>query len=163
MKTVNALKAFCFLAIVNLISSPAQAVSYLDTLKPGRKAYSAFECSVLATAMQNMTESDRLFKIGYTSGTEFIKLVQLVYAQEPNTDNLINFVNSLQTTVNSDFDMYTSFDASKGHPLEFSLGRLYQTAQSTTLESLRVSAATSDKLLNAAKTQYSNKNCSLIE
>jgi hypothetical protein len=78
------------LAIVgSLWASPSVAPASKEYALMGKNAYSAFECSLLASYARNKSEQRRLFEIGYAQGKTFIEALTSGKIQPEDVKNTV--------------------------------------------------------------------------
>ncbi|WP_133155097.1 hypothetical protein [Kinneretia aquatilis] len=116
----------------------------------GRSAWSAFECSSLASQMKDPQEQERLFNAGYKDGLAFITALQ---AQKIDRKD-----------VSSEVPIGVRF-LLQGPTPDFMLGRMYESAQDEALKDVTKTGQqlNSDDLQKTlAQSKYTKKNCRLV-
>ena len=85
MKTVLTTSAI----VGSLWASPSVAQASKEYALMGKNAYSAFECSLLASYARNESEQRRLFEIGYAQGKTFIEALTSGKIQPEDVKNTV--------------------------------------------------------------------------
>ncbi len=115
----------------------------------GSVSWSAFECSSLASVMNEEKEQERLFSLGYQQGKAFIDALQKnrVELKDRNEQVPSGFLLLLQ-----------------GPTPDFMLGRVFESAQENALKDVITpnSIASRDFQATLARTKFTKQNCSLL-
>ena len=114
-----------------------------------RVSWSAFECSSLASVMNDPKEQHRLFTLGYQQGKAFIEAVRV---------NLIDQKDRSEQ-VPSGFIMLL-----QGPTPDFVLGRAFESAQENALKDVITPDTVTSKDLQAtlARSKFSKQNCGVL-
>lgn len=114
-----------------------------------RVSWSAFECSSLASVMNDNKEQDRLFSLGYQQGKAFIEAIQKnqVELKDRNEQVPTGFLLLLQ-----------------GPTPDFVLGRAFESAQENALKDVITPTSITSKDLQAtlARSKFTKQNCSVL-
>jgi hypothetical protein len=112
-------------------------------------SWSAFECSALASVMNDPNEHDRLFSSGYLHGKAFVGAVR---------SNRIE-PKDLNEQVPSGFLMLL-----QGPTPDFVLGRVFESAQENVLKDVITPASVTSKDLQAtlARRKFRSQNCGVL-
>jgi hypothetical protein len=133
------------------VSCQCLANDSLEKALAGRAAWSAFECSVLASKLKNGKESDRLFRYGYKQGRIFIAAIQ---AKEITREHLSSQVPTVVLAL------------LEGPSADFMLGRIFESAMKHVLDEVHGTNAgryNPDELQNTLATgKFYKLNCPLI-
>lgn len=127
-----------------LITSSVRAEDVKGFLSTGRNAWAAFECSYIAGFAGEDSEKARLFKIGYSSGENFLKAIRGLEIKPADISDEVSF------------NLLTLSDINAG----FSLGQLYERAISNFFPYQKESL---NDMKSRAKIEFTKKNCSLIK
>lgn len=133
-----------------LVTNPAMPEDSKDYVVMARAAWSAFECSSLASKSKNPKEQERLFLFGYDQGHRFIAALaaQKVTREDLSTEAPLSFLLLLE-----------------GPTADFMLGRIFEAAQKSALEGAHKSGKSfnSEEMQEAiAKNKFWKLNCQLI-
>jgi hypothetical protein len=115
-----------------------------------RECWSAFQCSSLASKINNKKEEERLFKFGYERGKQFIVALE---AQKIKKEDL-----SMGTPSMVFFLLW-------GPTPDFMLGRIFDAAQKSALEDVYKSGESlnpKDLQESIAENKFWKSNCLLI-
>jgi len=128
----------------------AGAQSSKDFALMGRVAWSAFECSSLASKIKNSKEQERLFRYGYEQGLKFITAVRSGKVDRQDISEGVPLAVFLRL---------------QGPTAEFILGRVFEASQVSALEKVYKTGETfnSEELQETiARNEFWNRNCQLI-
>ncbi|OGR83663.1 MAG: hypothetical protein A3J74_02130 [Elusimicrobia bacterium RIFCSPHIGHO2_02_FULL_57_9] len=131
---------------------PATAVAEIskDYSVMGRAAWSAFECSSLASKSNNLKEQERLFLFGYKQGQKFIAAVK---AEKIKKEDLSSGVPTVMLLL------------LQGPTPDFMLGRIFESAQDSALKGIYKVGEhfnSEEEQTSAAKDKFWKFNCQLI-
>ena len=145
-------KIFLLSLILGLVSGEASfAENSSEYAAMGKAVSSAFECSALAGASNNLKEQERLFKYGYDQGLKFINAIQ---SGKVKKEDMVKSVPLLVV-----FRL-------EGPTPDFILGRIFESASSSALEDVYKSGElyiTDEKMQETiAKDKFWKQNCPLI-
>jgi len=138
-----------FVALCALIGN-ATAQTSRDYALMARAAWSAFECSSLASHMKDTKEQERLFLYGYKEGLAFIAALQAKKVQRADLSAEAPWIMLLLL---------------QGPTPDFMLGRVYESAQETALKNVLKTGEqlNPDDLQKAvAQNEYTKRNCRLV-
>lgn len=113
-------------------------------------AWSAFECSSLASKAGNPAEQERLFFYGYNQGRSFISALQEQKIEQEDISREVPIIMLLLLQGPSD---------------DFMLGRVYEAAQESALEGIYVQDNihfNADEQKLNAENKFRRQNCGLI-
>jgi len=116
----------------------------------GAEAWSAFECSSLASHIKDSKEGERLFLFGYEQGKKFIRALKANKIEKEDISNGVPMIMLLLL---------------EGPSEDFMLGRIYENAQEHALEKV---FKTDDKFnseqfqKDIAKSEFRKRNCQFI-
>lgn len=116
----------------------------------GRKAWSAFECSALASVIDRPEQQRRLFLLGYEQGKDFINALRTEKVEKEDVDRNVPIIVLLLL---------------EGPNPDFMLGRIYENAQRAVLDSLgeELDEYSSETVRKAtAENEFRMRNCELI-
>ena len=116
----------------------------------GKLAWSAFECSSVASVSGNDKERERLFSIGYDSGKRFVQALQAGKISKADGLNIAP----------SGFLMLAH-----GPTIDFILGRVFESAQDNALKDVFATNGNlnSEKLQTTiANNRFHERNCALL-
>lgn len=131
-----------FFALILKIPCNAEESTHYGYM--ARNTWSAFQCSALASKMNNSSEEDRLFLYGYNQGEKLIlALNQGVVEKQDLTEAPILMLMLLE-----------------GPNSDFILGRIYEASQEMVMD--RLYQSNGESLLKNAKKQFWDMNCKLI-
>jgi len=104
-----------------LFTNPAMGENPKDYVLMSQAAWRAFECSSVASKIDNPKEQERLFLFGYDQGQKFIAALKSKKVKEEyfSAEAPLGIVLNLQ-----------------GPTPDFMLGRIYQTAQNSALDDI---------------------------
>ena len=128
----------------------AMAQSSKEYALLGRIAWSAFECSSLASKSKNPKEQERLFRHGYEQGLKFIAAVRSGKVQRKDISEEVPLAVVLRL---------------EGPTADFILGRVFEASQQSALEKVYKTGETfnSDELQETiARNEFWKRNCQLI-
>ncbi len=140
------MKRYIFLALALIISQTLKANEAPDHAFLARNMWSAFECSSLMVEIDNPEEERRLFNVGYSSGSNFLKAWD---------EGRISKEEMKQMPIGVLWLL-------RGPTPEFILGRMFQSIQEETLRDLHRDATDEIARKSAAKARYQTNNCVLI-
>jgi hypothetical protein len=136
----------------SLWTSPLVAQTSKEYALMGKKAYSAFECSMLASYARNDGEQRRLFEIGYAQGKTFIEALTSgkVKPEDVNSTVPIGVTLALQ-----------------GPNADFVLGQVWASAAKDVYDEIYRGfpdnhLPSNDEKALAADNRFSSENCALI-
>jgi len=136
--------------LLTFVTNTAKAESSKDYSMMGKIAWSAFECSSLASVAEDEKEQRRLFMIGYEQGKQFL---DALIAKKINQSDL-------SSIVPSGFVMLI-----EGPTPDFVLGRLFAATQENALDGVFVSEGKynpKDLQKIIAERRFHERNCRLI-
>lgn len=146
------MKKFALSILLTLIlsSQPAFAETSLDYALMGSRAWSAFECTALASLAEKYeAEQNRLFTLGYDTGIAFL---QAWKEGKINKENLSNQV-----------PVYFLLLA-RGTNNDFILGRVYQFIVNKVYDDMgKIAKSDLDLKKTLASDKFLENNCKLIE
>jgi hypothetical protein len=136
------------LLVAVLLTTPALAQTSQDYAKMSRKVWSLFECTVLAGYTDDKAEAERLFLLGYETGTTFIEALRAgKIKQEDLRSNM----------------PWTMGEKLAGPSAEFALGRVFESIQGYTVEEIWKDTGLNDDLRKSkALSTYQKQNCSFL-
>jgi hypothetical protein len=138
-------------ALVGLaFTQAAMAQSSKDYALMGRIAWSAFECSSLASKSKNPEEQERLFRHGYEQGLKFIAAVRSGKVDRRDISEEVPLAVVLRL---------------QGPTADFILGRVFEASQESALEKVYKTGEkfNSDELQETiARNELWKRNCQLI-
>jgi len=141
-------------AVLGAVGMPFASMSVAETSKDyaimARAAWSAFECSSLASKNGDAKEQQRLFLFGYDQGKQFIAAVQAkqVKGQDLSSEAPLGMLLLLQ-----------------GPSADFMLGRVFDAAQESALEDVYKTGEVfhdDEAQKSNAKNKFWKLNCQLI-
>ncbi len=141
--------AVCFTFSL-LFGKPSFAASSSEYAEMGKAAWSAFECSALASKSKNSKEQERLFKFGYAQGLKFISAIQTEKVKREDLSKGVPLILLLLL---------------QGPTPDFMLGRVYEGALDSALEDVFKTGEqfNSDETQESiAKNKFWKQNCQLI-
>ena len=112
----------------------------------GRKLWAAFECSILADASGNTTESQRLFDVGYKAGKVFVEAAQVSKVERQDLNDGVPLAVLMLL---------------HGPTVDFILGRIFEAAVDDATEGILSGDDENFKKI-AAQSKYTKMNCSLM-
>jgi hypothetical protein len=129
------------------LSVPAFAQSGVkeSTMNKGYKAWSAFECTELATIAEDANEKNRLYNVGYNYGASFLSEIKNANIVPAYMTDPIGY-KLLTVTVPS---------------VDFALGRIYEGAASLVNRDLQEQGI--DSLKSKAAAKFKQKKCDEIK
>jgi len=136
------------------VNSGKENVTYARSSKEyavmGRMTWSAFECSALASKIEDSVEAERLFLFGYEQGKEFLGALKAekIKQEDISQEVPIGITMLLQ-----------------GPSEEFILGRIHSFAEEEALDEVFKTGNeyNSDELQDViARNEFQNSNCQLI-
>lgn len=146
------MRLLTFLSVVVLggLSGGVYGQSSKDYAMMAKAAWTAFECSALASVTGDAKEQERLFKFGYERGTRFIKAFASGKVEQQH----------IYDTVPSGFSMLL-----QGPNADFILGMVYSDAQRNALEKVfaddgKLHSKELQKII--ADNRYHQRSCALI-
>jgi hypothetical protein len=116
----------------------------------GTEAWSAFECSSLASHIKDTKEAERLFLFGYEQGKKFIRAIKANKIEKEDISSGVPMIMLLLL---------------QGPSEDFMLGRIYENAQEHALEKVFKTDAkfNSEQFQkDIAKSEFRNRNCQFI-
>lgn len=132
-----------------LLANSVGAQTSKDLALMGRVSWSAFECSSLASVMNEDKDQERLFALGYQQGKAFIDALQKnrIELKDRNEQVPSGFLLLLQ-----------------GPTPDFVLGRVFESAQENALKDVITPDGITSKDLQAtlARSKFTKQNCSLL-
>jgi hypothetical protein len=143
-------RVYAIAMLLAVLLEPAAAQSSREYAIMARSAWSAFECSSLASQMKDPQEQQRLFMYGYKQGLAFISALQAKKIQQSDMSSIppVGMLWLLE-----------------GPTPDFMLGRVYEAAQDYALKDVfktgeHVNSTEAQKTI--AQNEFSKKNCRLI-
>lgn len=128
----------------------AAGPSSRDFALMGRVAWSAFECSVLASLMKDPPEQKRLFFVGYEQGKAFLDALTSGSIQRQDVYEVVPWGVATQL---------------EGPSAEFMLGRIYASAEDEAMKEVARSADAEqpeEARRAVARVKYLKANCALV-
>jgi hypothetical protein len=138
-----------YLLAATLLTTRALAQTSLDYAKMSRKVWSLFECTVLVGYTDNETEAERLFLLGYETGTTFVEALR---AGKIKREDLRNHI------------PWTMGEKLSGPKAEFAVGRLFESIQGYTVKEIWEDTGSNEDLRKSkALSTYEKQNCSFLK
>lgn len=142
------------IAVLGVVGALFASMSVAETSKDytiaARAAWSAFECSSLASKSGDAKEQERLFLFGYDQGKKFIAAVQAKKVKEQDVSSEAPLMMLLLL---------------QGPSADFMLGRVFEAAQESALKDVYKTGEVfhdDEAQKENAKTKFWKLNCQLI-
>lgn len=132
------------LLTINFPVLAAEKITEEDFSK-GRKAYSAFECSISAGMAENEEDNERLFLLAYENAKQFFKANNEKELDGALINDNVSFI-------------LATIDAPN---IDFAIGRLYQNIYEILFSKI-FDLQNLEEQKKKARKHYNEKNCSLI-
>ncbi|HWE20777.1 MAG TPA: hypothetical protein VG758_26990 [Hyphomicrobiaceae bacterium] len=141
---INTSRVMVVLVICVASATTANGQSSAQNAQLGARAWLAFECSALATYVDDKKQGGRLFKVGYESGKSFLGALQSGKIQEDD----------IRTRVPAGVMRKIT-----GPNVDFVLGGIWESASQNALKDVFKSSGDEARIL-AAKTLFIRRKCS---
>ena len=150
MDNIKQKKIILAAIILLMFSNIVAAQNSKESAAMAREAWSAFECSSLASKINDSKEQERLFLFGYEQGKKFIRALKANKIEKEDLSKEVPMIMLLLL---------------EGPSEDFILGRIYENAQEHALEKV----FKTDGKFNSeqfqkdiAKSEFWNHNCQFI-